>query len=58
MIENIENEKECCGSCDFCMFDKNGNAVRAADNSQNKFGDIISENDEICENYQLRFGIM
>jgi hypothetical protein len=27
MIENIENEKECCGSCDFCMFDNNGNAL-------------------------------
>lgn len=58
MIENIENEKECCGSCDFCMFDNNGNAVCADDNSKHKYGDIISENDKICENYQLRFGIM
>lgn len=58
MIENIENEKDCCGSCDFCMFDNNGNAVCADDNSKHKYGDIISVNDEICENYQLRFGIM
>lgn len=41
MIENIENEKECCGSCDFCMFDNNGNAVCADDNSKHKYGDIF-----------------
>lgn len=37
MIENIENEKDCCGSCDFCMFDNNGNAVCADDNSKHKY---------------------
>ena len=44
MIENIENEKDCCGSCDFCMFDNNGNAVCADDNSKHKYGDIIWHN--------------
>ena len=40
------------------MFDNEGNAACADDNSKHKYGDIIPEDDEICENFQLRFGIM
>lgn len=55
MIENIENEKDCCGSCDFCMFDNNGNAVCADDNSKHKYGDIISPRNSFQKEIRKRF---